>query len=155
MSTSLAIFTMLTIIFGGMFITDRFLRKFHSDWPHSKNFIGNIIFADNYFEALQKGQHEQLPLSNCSELLIFSDHYAGYVVNLRDYQRNGNALVFYKNTDGETKALKFNIKTEKEYNKFIKVKEQYRENVKYFKEYGTSELYHILKSDLSDRIQYR
>lgn len=155
MSKSFAIFIMLTIIFGGMLIADRFLRKVYSDWPHSKNFEGSIIFTEKQIEINREDSSCSLRLSDCSELLFFTDHFAGYTVNNRDLQRNGNALIFLKKLDGETLTFKFNIHTEEEYKSFCEIKSCYPDKINYYKEYGTPELMHILNSELTNRIKYR
>lgn len=144
----------LGIILGGAYVSDHIFRKKYADWPHPSKFNGKITFTADGFTVDSSDNTTQYSLSDCVELVFFSDHFAGYLYSSRDLQRNGNALLFYKLKNETTGIVKFNLDTKLAYETFLELKEKYKNQVPYYKEYGTPELYHILKTDLTDRIKY-
>ncbi len=145
---------LIVILIGGVFISDKYLRRIFPDWPKSKKFIGTISFSVDSISIMEEHHVTKLSLTECIELVIFIDHYTGYTGTRRDVDRNGNGLLFYKDKLGQTSVYKFNIFNEKQFNNFKIFMDHYKVSVPYFKEYLPYEITHILKPDLSDRIKY-
>jgi hypothetical protein len=143
------------IFYGGMYIGDKYFRRFYPDWPSKEKFIGKMILEKTQIKAIIEGHEEIYDLNNIQEMVVFHDQYTGYVINRRDLQRNGNALLFLKMNDESFAVLKFNIHTKQEYQSFTETIQHYKTALKYFKEYLPSEISHILKPDLSGRIIYK
>lgn len=145
----------IIVLFGGMFIADRYIRRLYTDWPNNKKFIGKMTLEKNRIKVLIEGDEEIHEIDNYTEIVIFSDHYTGFTINMRDIQRNGNALIYLKEKNGSSVIIKFNINTEREHQKFIDITQSYKEQLAYYKEYLPGEISHILKPDLSSRIIYK
>jgi hypothetical protein len=145
----------ILVLIGGIIIADRYVRRLYPDWPNKKKFIGKMILEKNRIKVFIEENEEILELSNYAEIVIFFDHYTGYSINMRDIQRNGNALIYLKENNGSSVVIKFNINTEQEYQRFIDMTKNYKEELVYYKEYLPGEISHILKPDLSSRIIYK
>lgn len=142
------------ILLGGIFIVDKYLRRIFTDWPNSKKYVGTINFSKDLI-IIKEGVHvTKLSLSDCSELVIFIDHYTGFRSVGADLERNGNGLFFFKDNLGQTRVYKFNIFNENQFKKIKIILDEYKDSVSYFKEYLPFEIPHILKPDLSDRLNY-
>jgi hypothetical protein len=144
----------IAILIGGVIVSDKYFRRTYPDWPKSKNFIGTLNFSIDSISIMERNHSTALFLTECSEFVIFIDQYAGYTGNKRDVDRNGNGLFFYKDKLGQTSVYKFNVFNENQYNKLKIILDQYKLSIPYFKEYLPYEITHILKPDLSDRINY-
>ncbi len=144
----------LVLVFGSIFISEYYIRKLFPDWPKKKLFAGKITFSKNKIIVNSNHKNIELRLSECSEMILFYDHYKGYTSSSRDIKRNGNGLLFYKNRDEEISIFKFNISDENQFDEFKIVIENYKNELPYFKEYIPSEISHILKTDYSDRFRY-
>lgn len=144
----------LVLVFGSILISEYYIRKLLPDWPKQKLFVGTITFYENQIMVNSDLKNMELQLRECSEMILFYDHYIGYTASSRDIRRNGNGLLYYKNRDEEISIFKFNISDEEQYDEFKIVTENYKNELPYFKEYLPSEISHILKSDYSDRFRY-
>jgi hypothetical protein len=144
----------LVLIFGSIFISEKYIRKLFPDWPKKKLFVGTISFSENQIIVNSIHKNIELNLNDCSEMILFYDHYKGYTASSRDIRRNGNGLLFYKNQDAKISIFKFNISDEEQFDEFKIVTENYKNELPYFKEYIPSEISHILKTDYSDRFRY-
>lgn len=153
-SKELVILMSFCIVIGGMYLADTYLRKIYPDWPNSNKFIGTITLSENMITINKKNENIELSISECNELVLFADHYTGYVSNMRDIKRNGNGLLFYKNNDGKISVFKFNIFDKKQHDKLENLIDFYKVQIPYFKKYLPNEIKHILKTDLFERIKY-
>lgn len=153
-SKELAILMSLCIVIGGMYLSDAYLRKIYPDWPNSNKFIGTITFSENLITINKENENIELSINECNELVIFVDHYSGFVSNKRDIKRNGNGLLFYKNNHGKISVFKFNIFDKKQHDKLETLIDFYKVQIPYFKKYLPYEIKHILKPDLTERIKY-
>lgn len=144
----------LVLIFGSIFISEKYIRKLFPDWPKKKLFVGTITFSENQIIVNSIHKNLELSLIDCSEMILFYDHYNGYTASSRDIKRNGNGLLFYKNRDAEISIFKFNISDEEQFDELNIVTKNYKNELPYFKEYLPSEISHILKSDYSDRFRH-
>lgn len=150
--TTWLVFTCIT--FGGSYIADIYIRKLYPDWPKKRNFTGKLIISQQNITINSEKRNLNLLISECKELIFFFDQYSGYSAGGPDLQRNGNALVFFKNNNGVVSTAKFNINSYKEFEDFKLILADYKKSVNYFKEYIPREISVILKPDLSDRIIY-
>ena len=153
-STFICIAVLFGVTIAYLYLSDRYLRKMYPDWPKPENFVGKITLAPDFITITQENQEIRLSISDCQELLIFSNHFTGYSANQRDTKRNGNGLLFYKHKPNEVSIYKFTILNDEQFTLFQALCNHYKETVPYFKTYLPYEIKHILQSDLSDRIHY-
>lgn len=144
----------LVFVFGSIYISENYIRKLLPDWPKKKLFVGTITFSENQIVVNSNHNNIELQLSECSEMILFYDHYIGYKATSRDVERNGNCLLFFKNRNADISIFKFNISDENCFEEFNILIDKYKNELPYFKEYLPNEIKHVLKSNYSDRIRY-
>lgn len=151
--TRFIVFPIVALMFGFVFVADKYGPRLYSDWPKRKYMKGEVTFETTRIHILL-GEEREFDLAEVSEMVFFFDHYLDWSLGPRDVNRNGNGLLFIKMKDSTTEFFKFNIRTKEEFQGLEALIESYLLHVPFVLKKKVTDIPYILTSDLSERRVY-